>query len=106
MKELLLNSDITDTGGFILRISLAIMLGAIIGLERQLTRHNAGIITNIIVCVGAFLFTSFGYLVQGPDTDLTRVAAQVVSGIGFLGAGLIIREGANIRGLNTGQVLP
>lgn len=101
MKELFLNSDITDTGGFFLRISLAIILGAIIGLERQLTRHNAGIITNIIVCVGAFLFTSFGYLVQGPDTDLTRIAAQVVSGIGFLGAGLIIREGANVRGLNT-----
>ena len=47
------------------------------------------------------MFTSFGYLVQGPDTDLTRIAAQVVSGIGFLGAGLIIREGANVRGLNT-----
>ena len=44
MKELLLNSDITDTGGFLLRISLAIILGAIIGLERQLTRHNAVII--------------------------------------------------------------
>lgn len=101
LRELLLNSDISDTGGFLLRISLAIILGAIIGLERQLTRHNAGIITNIIVCVGAFLFTSFGYLVQGPDTDLTRIAAQVVSGIGFLGAGLIIREGANVRGLNT-----
>lgn len=79
MKELLLNSDITDTGGFLLRISLAIILGAIIGLERQLTRHNAGIITNIIVCVGAFLFTSFGYLVQGPDTDLTRMLRRLLA---------------------------
>ena len=97
----MLDSDITGTGGFILRLLLAVILGAIIGLERQLTRHNAGIITNIIVCVGAFLFTSFGYLVQQSDADITRIAAQVVSGIGFLGAGLIIRDGGNIKGLNT-----
>lgn len=97
----MLDLDITGTGGFILRLLLAVILGAIIGLERQLTRHNAGIITNIIVCVGAFLFTSFGYLVQQSDADITRIAAQVVSGIGFLGAGLIIRDGGNIKGLNT-----
>ena len=55
----MLGLDISGTGGFILRLLLAVILGAIIGLERQLTRHNAGVITNIIVCVGAFLLNQF-----------------------------------------------
>ena len=59
LREIMLGLDISGTGGFILRLLLAVILGAIIGLERQLTRHNAGVITNIIVCVGAFLLNQF-----------------------------------------------
>lgn len=101
MKEFLLNYDISTVVGFSFRLLLAVLLGAVIGFERQWTRHNAGIITNIIVCIGAFLFTSFGYLTQENNPDITRIAAQVVSGVGFLGVGLIVREGGNVKGLNT-----
>lgn len=91
--------EITTILGFTIRLSIAVLLGLIIGFERQWTRHPAGILTNVIVCIGAFMFTSFSILMNSGDP--TRIAAQVVSGIGFLGAGVILREGMNIRGLNT-----
>lgn len=102
MSELL---DITTLQGFVIRLSLAILLGFLIGLERQWSKHNAGMHTNMIVCVGAFAFTSFSYLAFNSATDPTRIASQVVSGIGFLGAGLIIRDGINIRGLSTAATI-
>jgi len=92
---------ITTITGFLIRMLLAVVLGALIGTERQLTKHYAGIITTIIVCVGSFAFTSFSYLVDAPGTDVTRVAAQVVSGIGFLGAGVILSDGTKVKGINT-----
>ena len=93
---------ITSVKGFALHLIVAAVLGALIGLERQISRHPAGILTNLIVCVGAFSFTAFSFLIGSEQIkDITRVAAQVVSGIGFLGAGVIIREGGNVRGLNT-----
>lgn len=93
--------EITTIAGFSIRLFIALGLGFIIGFERQWTRHTAGILTNVIVCMGTFMFCSFSLLVSGGNTDVTRIASQVVSGIGFLGAGVILRDGLNIRGLNT-----
>ena len=81
--------DITALSGFSIRLALAIILGFFVGLERQWTKHQAGILTNVIVCVGAYAYTAFSFVIHQDNTDLTRVAAQVVSGVGFLGAGLI-----------------
>ncbi len=89
-----------------LRIAAAIVLCAAIGLERPWRLRTAGIRTNALVSVGAALFVivgAFGW--NGPGADPTRVAAQVVSGIGFLGAGVILRDGLNIRGLTTAATL-
>ena len=92
---------ISTIAGFFLRMLLAAVLGALIGTERELTKHYAGIVTNIIVCVGAFAFTSFSFLVENENVDVTRIAAQVVSGIGFLGAGVILSDGTKVKGINT-----
>ena len=85
------------------RISVCFMLGIIIGLERQYRRKIAGIRTITLVALGAFLFVSVSRMTV--SNDISRVAAQVVSGIGFLGAGVILRDGSNIRGLNTAATL-
>lgn len=91
----------------VIRIAVAIALGAAIGLERQWRLRTAGIRTNALVAGGSALFVIVGAvgLVDGASADPTRVAAQVVSGIGFLGAGVILRDGANIRGLTTAATL-
>jgi putative Mg2+ transporter-C (MgtC) family protein len=90
-----------------IRIFVSIVLGAAIGLERQWRLRTAGIRTNALVSVGASLFVIVGAvgLGHGAGADPTRVAAQVVSGIGFLGAGVILRDGLNIRGLTTAATL-
>jgi len=90
-----------------LRILIAIVLGALIGLERQWRLRTAGIRTNALVAVGSALFVIMGAVGFGESSsaDPTRVAAQVVSGIGFLGAGVILRDGFNIRGLTTAATL-
>ncbi|WP_051857455.1 MgtC/SapB family protein [Streptomyces cellulosae] len=100
----------TDPGtllGLSFRIFVAIALGAAIGLERQWRLRTAGIRTNALVSVGACLFVIMGAVGLGQDAgaDPTRVAAQVVSGIGFLGAGVILRDGFKIRGLTTAATL-
>ena len=97
--------DITAFSGFTIRLALAIVLGFIVGFERQWTKHQAGILTNVIVCVGAYAYTAFSCMALGNDNDTTRVAAQVVSGIGFLGAGLIIRDGTKVSGLSTAATI-
>jgi len=79
-------------------------LSAVIGFERQWRNRLAGLRTNTLVALGAATFVIFSALVPG-DASPTRVAAQVVSGIGFLGAGLIFREGLSVRGLNTAATL-
>lgn len=85
-------------------LSVALILGAIIGFERQWRQRLAGLRTNTLVALGAATFVVFESLF--PDVGApTRVAAQVVSGIGFLGAGIIFREGLNVRGLNTAATL-
>jgi putative Mg2+ transporter-C (MgtC) family protein len=87
-------------------INLAVALGlsAVIGFERQWRNRLAGLRTNTLVALGAATFVIFAALVPG-EASPTRVAAQVVSGIGFLGAGLIFREGLSVRGLNTAATL-
>jgi putative Mg2+ transporter-C (MgtC) family protein len=98
----------------LLRLLLASALGAVIGLERELSGQGAGFRTHILVALGAALFTlvsayAFGpYFVPGSSTprfDPTRIAAQVVSGIGFLGGGAILRSGTGVRGLTTAASL-
>lgn len=89
-----------------IRILLAVSCGALIGLERQWRSRTAGVRTNALVSLGAALFVVMGaFSFHGPDADPTRVAAQVVSGIGFLGAGVIMKQGASISGLNTAATL-
>lgn len=88
---------------FLARISVCFVLGIIIGLERQYRRKIAGIRTITLVSLGAFLFVSISDFTA--PNDVTRIAAQVVSGIGFIGAGVILRDGKDIRGLNTAATL-
>ena len=92
------------------RLGVAAGLGAALGLERELRDHEAGIRTNLLVCLGSAVFTimsAYGFedfLHSGAAVvraDPTRIAAQIVTGIGFLGAGAIIRDGLNVRGLTT-----
>lgn len=86
----------------LLQIAVAAGLGAMIGLERELNAQPAGLRTHMLVSMGAAVFTLAGALF---GTDPTRIAAQVVTGIGFLGGGAILREGASIRGLTTAASL-
>ncbi len=97
--------EITTISGFSLRLVIAIILGFIVGLERQWTKHQAGILTNVIVCVGAYSYSAFSYIANQENIDVTRIAAQVVCGIGFLGAGLILRDGTNVKGLSTAATI-
>ena len=84
----------------VLRLAVALAGGALIGIERQYRQHSAGLRTSALVATGSALFVLVAALTPG-DTSPLRVAAQVVSGVGFLCAGVIIRDGLNIRGLNT-----
>ena len=85
-------------------LSCAMVLGALIGSERQLRQRMAGLRTNALVALGAAGFVIYAQTVAG-DASPTRVAAQVVSGIGFLGAGIIFRDGFTVSGLNTAATL-
>jgi len=89
---------------FCMRLVLALVFGCVIGFERQLRQRLAGMRTNTLVSVGSALFVLMGMMTPG-DGSPTRIAAQVASGIGFLGAGVIIRHGLNVRGLNTAATL-
>jgi putative Mg2+ transporter-C (MgtC) family protein len=100
--------DIPLLFDFLVRIGLAVLLGGLIGAERELTRHPAGFRTMILVCMGSTIVMFLPYSVLNPEVagvnvvlDSTRIAAGVVTGIGFLGAGVIFKEGANVKGLTT-----
>jgi putative Mg2+ transporter-C (MgtC) family protein len=89
------------------RLAIAAALGAAVGIERELREREAGIRTHLLVSLGACLFTivgAYGFH-NFSGVDPTRIAAQVVTGIGFLGAGAIIREGISVRGLTTAASL-
>ena len=92
------------------RLGLAAVCGLAIGLERQLNQHEAGMRTHVLVALGAALFTiagayGFSDIDQAATVDPARVAAQVASGVGFIGAGAIIRQGPSIRGLTSAATL-
>lgn len=88
---------------FTTRIIICFILSILIGLERQCRHRMVGLRTNVLVSLGAFLFVCVSF--STTDSDKTRIAAQVVSGIGFLGAGVILRDGNKIKGLNTAATL-
>src|SRR5437764_10661029 len=96
----------------LLRLVISAGLGGAIGFERELRERQAGLRTHLVVCVGSALFTlvsAYGFedffTATGTRIDPTRIAAQIVSGIGFLGAGAIIRQGLSVRGLTTAATL-
>jgi putative Mg2+ transporter-C (MgtC) family protein len=89
---------------FALNIVAALVMGIVIGLERQWRQHPAGLRTNALVSLGAALFVSLSFLVPD-ERDKTRIASYVVSGLGFLGGGVILREGLNVKGLNTAATI-
>ena len=102
MEELTLGTQIELT----VRLVVALLLGAVIGWERELQRMPAGFRTHALVSLGSAIFTVISaYAFTGPASDPTRVAAQIVSGIGFLGGGAILHYGGTVRGLTTAASL-
>jgi putative Mg2+ transporter-C (MgtC) family protein len=92
-----------DEFSFVIALLLSVVAGYMIGAEREARHKDAGIGTHILVILGSMLFT---YLSMRVDPESTsRIAAQIVSGIGFLGAGLIIKEGVSVRNLTTAAIL-
>lgn len=97
-----------STGELILRLGLAALLGAVIGFEREVQNHPAGARTHALVALGSALFTiagAYGFTDTGEVLDPSRVAGQVATGVGFIGAGAILRSGLNVRGLTTAATL-
>lgn len=95
-----------DNPDLLLRVLIGLVCGTLIGMERQWRARSAGLRTNALVALGATLFVVMGGFGFGSaSSDPTRVAAQVVSGIGFLGAGVIMQQGTTISGMNTAATL-
>lgn len=88
---------------FLFQIVICFLLSSCIGIERQYRRRIVGLRTIILVSLGSFLFVRFSF--SFPGSDMTRIAAQVVAGIGFLGAGVIIKDGKTVKGLTTAATL-
>ena len=90
---------------FIVYLLICFFLSFFIGIERQYRHRSVGLRTTILVAIGSYLFVSFSFLLNGYNIDVTRIAAQIVTGIGFLGAGVILKDGVKIRGLTTAATL-
>ena len=88
-----------------LRLALAAGLGAAIGLEREFRRKPAGLRTNMLIALGSALFTVLSIQAAGHGGTPDRISAQIVTGIGFLGAGAIIRSGTNVHGMTTAATI-
>ena len=101
---LFLPNDLPPLAHSTLALSVAFVLGTLIGLERQYRQRTAGLRTNVLVAIGAAAFADMGMRLLGPE-GATRIISYIVSGIGFLGAGVIMKEGTHIRGLNTAATL-
>ncbi|HMM06922.1 MAG TPA: MgtC/SapB family protein [Clostridiales bacterium] len=89
---------------FVLRLGVALLLGFIIGLERQFTGHPAGIRTNILICLGTCLFLQLP-MVIGLGAEIARIESYIISGVGFLCSGVIFKESGFVKGLNTAATL-
>jgi putative Mg2+ transporter-C (MgtC) family protein len=86
------------------KVALAALLGAMVGLERERGGHEAGLRTNMLIAISSCLFTILsieGFPLQGSAQDTARVAAQIVTGVGFLGAGVLLHARGHVRGLTT-----
>ncbi len=95
---------------FLTRLSIAVLLGALIGLERQWRQKSAGLRTNTLVSTGSAAFTLISIAITSSNEevyigDATRIIGQIVTGIGFLGGGVILRDGLNVQGLNTAATI-
>ena len=99
--------NVMNFNTFLIGLLICFLLSFLVGLERQIRRRYIGLRTMILVAIGSYMFVSFSFLVTGYEIDVSRVASQVVAGIGFLGAGVIIKdnEKSKIRGLTTAATL-
>src|SRR5699024_7419681 len=98
--------EFVEIGVYILRLGAAFLLGCIIGFERQLQQKSAGLRTNTLVAIGAASYVLLSidlHSLSGGDPG--RITAQIVTGIGFIGAGVIMKEGFDVRGLNTAATI-
>ncbi|MCL5127726.1 MULTISPECIES: MgtC/SapB family protein [unclassified Algibacter] len=95
------------TVDFTTRLTVALLAGLVIGFERQLRQKTAGLKTNMLVASGAAIFVLLSYMIKNEDStvDVTRIIAQVITGVGFLGAGVIFREGVNVHGLGSAATI-
>ena len=111
MYEFFQNYFQIENADILLRIIFSIILGSIIGFEREITNKSAGLRTQIIVCLGSCIFTIlsiYGFSTAVslyPIGDPSRVAAQIITGIGFIGAGTVLRQGLTVTGLTTASTL-
>ena len=93
------------TSQFWIAIGVAVLCGGVVGFERQMRGKAAGIRTNILICLGTTIFVKLSTLFGGQNTDPTRVLGQVVTGIGFLGAGVILSRGGRVKGVTSAAVI-
>ncbi len=91
----------------LLSILLAVVLGGAIGTEREISGKAAGLRTNVLICLGAAVFTIISKVMAtgSPEGSVTRIAAQIVTGVGFLGAGAIIQDRGGVHGLTTAATI-
>ncbi len=89
----------------VVRILVSLALGAMLGFEREIRKCPAGLRTHTLVCIGATVFTLASIAFAGPGVDISRIAGQVVVGIGFIGAGVIFKEKDKVVGLTTAATL-
>lgn len=93
------------SGEFWLSLGMAVLCGALLGVERESHHKPAGLRTCIFVCLGSMLFIKLGILVADETADPTRVLGQVVTGVGFIGAGVILGGRSSVRGVTTAAVI-
>jgi len=101
-------AQFSSLGPVAFKVTLAALLGSLIGLERIWNRHPAGLRTNMVISLASCLFTILsvdGFPIEGTTRDTARVAAQIVTGVGFLGAGALLQTKSSIRGLTTAATI-
>src|SRR5882724_10116766 len=99
------NAMFLDFPHFLLRLAMAALLGTLVGLERQWRQRMAGTRTNALVAAGASAFVMCGFLVRDTSRSEAQIVSYVVSGVGFLGAGVIFKDAGSVRGLNTAATI-
>jgi putative Mg2+ transporter-C (MgtC) family protein len=98
-------STVSTVGAVLQRLIMAAALGGAIGLEREMKHRPAGLRTNMFMCFGAALFTMLSALLAGSGQDQTRIAAQIIAGIGFIGAGSILHSRGGVQGVTTAATI-